>query len=148
MATSLATTSAGRVTEPLLTRKPRTLWSDAWRQFLRHRLAMFGLIVFAFLIIACAFGPLIYTEPIDELNFTQRHEGPSLAHPLGTDDLGQDMLARILYGGRVSLAVGVVAMLIAVLLGTALGAIAGYFGSFLDTASCARPSAWRRAPSS
>lgn len=135
MATPMAsTTRAGQQAELVLSRKPRTLWSDAWRQFLRHRLAMFGLIVFSFLTLASMFGPLIYTTPIDEINFTQRHQGPSLAHPLGTDDLGQDMLARVLYGGRVSLSVGIVAMLIAVVIGTAFGALAGYFGGILDTA--------------
>jgi peptide/nickel transport system permease protein len=61
-------------------------------------------------------------------------QGPSLAHPLGTDDLGQDLLARILYGGRVSMAVGLVSMLIAIFLGTVIGAIAGYCGGWIDHA--------------
>jgi peptide/nickel transport system permease protein len=117
----------------LSTRKPRTLWSDAWRQFRRHHLAMAGLVTFLFLVIACALGPFIYTRPTDEIDFTRRNETPSLSRPFGTNDRGEDILARVLYGGRVSLAVGVVAMLIAVTLGTSLGAAAGYFGGVVDT---------------
>jgi peptide/nickel transport system permease protein len=113
--------------------KGRTLWSDAWRQFRRHRLAMAGLGIFAFLVVACAVGPWIYRTPADAIDFARANEGPSIDHPLGTNDRGEDMLARVLYGGRVSLAVGIVAMLIGVLLGTAIGAVAGYFGGIVDT---------------
>lgn len=111
----------------------RTLWSDAWRQFRRHRLAMAGLTVFAFFVIACGIGPFVYRTPPDAIDFARANEGPSFDHPLGTNDRGEDILARILYGGRISLAVGIVAMLIGVLLGTAVGAIAGYFGGIVDT---------------
>lgn len=111
----------------------RTLWSDAWRQFRRHRLAMAGLSIFAFFVLACAVGPWIYRTPADAIDFARANEGPGTDHPLGTNDRGEDMLARVLYGGRVSLAVGIVAMLIGVLLGTAIGAIAGYFGGIVDT---------------
>ncbi|MGH2588475.1 MAG: ABC transporter permease [Dehalococcoidia bacterium] len=128
-----ATGAAARPADALLTRKSRSLWGDAWRQFRRHRLAMLGLAVFSFFVLACAVGPLVYTTSVNEINFTIRNQGPSLEHPLGTNDRGEDMLARILYGGRVSLAVGVVAMLIAVFLGTAAGALAGYFGGVVDT---------------
>src|SRR6187401_1415231 len=111
----------------------RTLWSDAWRQFRRHRLAMAGLAIFGFFVVAFAAGPLIYRTPPDTINFAHANEGPGIDHPFGTNDRGEDILARILYGGRVSLAVGIVAMLIGVLLGTAIGAIAGYFGGIIDT---------------
>lgn len=116
-----------------LARKSRTLWSDAWRQFRRHRLAMFGLSVFVFFTAAVAFGPMVYTRPVDNIDFANRNAGLSLSHPLGTNDLGQDILARILQGGRVSLSVGVVAMLLAMTLGTTVGALAGYFGGVIDT---------------
>src|SRR5262249_60961308 len=79
-----------------------------------------------------SFGPLVYPRHINDIDFAVSLQGPSLEHPLGTDDLGQDLLARILYGGRVSMAVGVMAMLIAVLLGTAIGATAGYCGGWVD----------------
>src|SRR6266540_3160344 len=128
-----ATEAVARPADDFLTRKPRTLWSDAWRQFRRHKLAMCGLIVFSFLVFACFIGPLIYTVPIDEINFAERNQGPTLKHLFGTNDRGEDILARVLYGGRVSLSVGVVAMLIAVTLGTTVGAVAGYFGGVADT---------------
>jgi peptide/nickel transport system permease protein len=119
--------------EPLLARKPRTLWSDAFRQFRRHRLAMVGLFIISFFAVAVVIGPEIYPRPVNDIDFANELVAPSAAYPLGTDDLGQDMLARILYGGRVSLAVGLVAMLIAVFLGTLVGAVAGYFGGWADT---------------
>lgn len=111
----------------------RTLWSDAWRQFRKHRLAMAGLIIFTFFVMACAFGPFVYRTPADALDFARANEGPSLEHPLGTNDRGEDMLARVLYGGRVSLAVGIVAMFLGLLIGTIIGAISGYFGGIIDT---------------
>ena len=111
---------------------PRTLWSDAWRQFRRHRFAMVGLVIFSFFAMACAIGPFIYRTPADAIDFAHSNEGPTVGHPLGTNDRGEDMLARVLYGGRVSLAVGIVAMLLGVALGTAVGAVAGYFGGIID----------------
>lgn len=111
----------------------RTLWSDAWRQFRKHRLAMAGLAIFTFFVMACAVGPLVYRTPADALDFARANEGPGLEHPLGTNDRGEDMLARVLYGGRVSLAVGIVAMFLGLLIGTIIGAIAGYFGGIVDT---------------
>lgn len=94
---------------------------------------MAGLTIFTFFVIACAAGPLVYTTPPDAIDFARANEGPSMDHPLGTNDRGEDILARVLYGGRVSLAVGIVAMLLGVILGTIIGAIAGYFGGIVDT---------------
>jgi peptide/nickel transport system permease protein len=79
-------------------------------------------------------GPLVWAVPIDEIDFSARLQGPSWAHPLGTDDLGQDLLARMLYGGRISLAVGFAAMAVAVLVGVLVGAIAGMAGGRVDAA--------------
>jgi peptide/nickel transport system permease protein len=118
--------------EQILARPVRSLWGNAFRQFRRHRLAMFGLIVFTFMLVACYVGPFIYTTPVNEIDMANRLDPPSLAHPLGTDDLGQDMLARILYGGRISLAVGVLAMLVALTIGLAVGVLAGFFRGLLD----------------
>ncbi len=123
---------AVRAAEAALARPPRTLWADAWRQFRRHRLAMFGLVVLTFMVFATVFGPLVYPVKFNEIDMTQRLKPPSLAHPLGTDDLGQDILARLLFGGRVSIAVGLAAMFIAVTIGTAVGALSGYFGGTVD----------------
>jgi peptide/nickel transport system permease protein len=112
---------------------PRTLWSDVWRRYCRHRLAMVGTVVMLILGIATFVGPTVYPVPIDDIDFAVKLTGPSLAHPFGTDDLGQDLLARILYGGRISMAVGLVAMLIAILLGMVIGALAGFFGGVFDS---------------
>ncbi len=111
----------------------RTLWSDAWLRYCRHRLAMVGTIVLLALTLATLIGPLVYSVPIADIDFTVKLQGPSLAHPFGTDDLGQDLLARILYGGRISMAVGLAAMLIAIVLGTVIGALAGFFGGIFDS---------------
>jgi peptide/nickel transport system permease protein len=112
---------------------PRTLWSDVWRRYCRHRLAMVGTIVMLGLGVATLAGPVIYPVPIDDIDFAVKLSGPSWAHPFGTDDLGQDLLARILYGGRISMAVGLTAMLIAILCGMVIGALAGFFGGVLDS---------------
>src|SRR5215208_2837022 len=125
---------AAPTAETFRSRKPRSLWGDAWRQFRRHRLAMFGLVVFSSLVLACAFGPMVYTRPVNDINFRERNQGPTLNHLLGTNDRGEDMLVRVLHGGRISLSVGVVAMLIAITVGTSIGALAGYFGGVVDTA--------------
>jgi peptide/nickel transport system permease protein len=109
-------------------------WQEAWRRFRKHRLAVVSAVVLSALILAVLVGPLVWTVPIDEIDFTARLQGPSWAHPLGTDDLGQDLLARILYGGRISLAVGFTAMFVAVGIGTTIGAIAGMAGGKLDAA--------------
>ena len=81
-------------------------WREAWRRYRRHRLAVVGAFVLAVLIAAVVFGPWLWRIPINDIDFTAHLEGPSLAHPFGTDDLGQDILARMIYGGRISLAVG------------------------------------------
>jgi peptide/nickel transport system permease protein len=114
-------------------RKPaRSLWKDAWHQFRRHRLAMAGLVVLASLIVITLVGPFIWPTPYAQVNYSNSLLGPSIEHPFGTDDLGHDLFARALWGGRVSIAVGVVAVLIALTLGTTIGALSGYFGGRLD----------------
>ena len=114
-------------------RKSRSLWSDAWRQFRKHRLAVAGVAVLVFLTIATLVGPLIWTKDMALIDFSASTQGPSLSHPMGTDDLGRDIFARILWGGRISLAVGVAAMAVAIVLGTMIGALAGFFGGFIDS---------------
>ena len=121
------------VADEALRRPSRSLWSDAWRQFRRHRLAMFGVVVFSILLVATLIGPFVYRASSDAIDYSQGLLGPSLAHPFGTDDLGRDLLARVLLGGRVSMAVGVFAVLIAITLGTTVGAVAGFFGGRVDS---------------
>jgi peptide/nickel transport system permease protein len=115
------------------TRRSDSLWAEAIRRFRRHRLAMVGVFVLTAMVAAVVIGPFVYRVPIDEIDFKAKLKAPSAAHPFGTDDLGQDILARILYGGRISLAVGVVAMLIGICVGTTVGAIAGQFGGAIDS---------------
>jgi peptide/nickel transport system permease protein len=112
---------------------PRTLWGDAWRRFRRHKLAMIGASILIFFILSAVFGPLIYRVDREALDFSvPTAAGPTLNHPMGTDDLGRDILARVLFGGRISLSVGVVAMLIAITFGTLVGSSAGFFGGWVD----------------
>ena len=95
---------------------------------------MLGATVLAVMVAGVLLGPLVWRVPVDEIDFRAKLEGPSLAHPLGTDDLGQDLLARMLYGGRISLAVGLTAMLITLGIGTAVGATSGFLGGAVDHA--------------
>ena len=77
------------------------------------------------MVLAILFGPFLWNVPINEIDFTARLQRPSWPHPFGTDDLGQDLLARMIYGGRISLAVGLAAMVVAIVVGIIVGAIAG-----------------------
>ena len=86
------------------------------------------------MILAVAFGPLVWRVQINDIDFAAQLQGPSWAHPLGTDDLGQDLLARMLYGGRISLAVGLAAMSVSVVVGTIVGALAGMSRGSIDAA--------------
>jgi peptide/nickel transport system permease protein len=97
-------------------------------------LAVASAVILALMALAVAFGPLLWRVPINDIDFGAHLEGPSWNHPFGTDDLGQDLLARMLYGGRISLAVGLAAMLVAVTVGTAIGAIAGMSHGTIDAA--------------
>lgn len=98
---------------------------EAWRRFRRHKLAVLCTFVLSIIVLAVLLGPWLWQVPINAIDFEARMQGPSWAHPLGTDDLGQDLLARILYGGRISLAVGLAAMVIAISFGVVIGAVAG-----------------------
>jgi len=110
-----------------------SLGEEAWRRFRRHRLALGGAAVLLLIFLAVLLGPWLWQVPINEIDFSARLEGPSWRHPLGTDDLGQDLLARMLYGGRISIAVGFAAMLIAIVAGTIVGAVAGMSRGSVDT---------------
>jgi peptide/nickel transport system permease protein len=109
-------------------------WAEAWRRFKRHRLAYWSLWILAALVLAVLIGPLAYKVGINEIDFKARLAGPSLQHPFGTDDLGRDLLARMIYGGRISLAVGLSAMLMAITVGVIIGAVAGTARGWIDTA--------------
>jgi peptide/nickel transport system permease protein len=105
---------------------------EAWRRFRRHRLAVVSLVILGFMIIAVAAGPAVWQIPINDIDFGARLAMPSGAHPFGTDDLGQDLFARMLYGGRISLAVGLSAMAVAVVVGIIIGSVAGMSRGWVD----------------
>ena len=109
--------------------KPESQGAAIWRQFRQHKGAVFGLCVLGFLIVFTLIGPLFWQAP--ELTTTQqilnKNKPPSFAHPMGTDQIGRDILERMMQAGRVSLAVGFAAMLIAIFVGTFIGVLAGYF---------------------
>jgi peptide/nickel transport system permease protein len=107
---------------------------EIWRRFRRHRLAVVGAVVLALMLLAVALGPVLWQLPINDIDFGAHLDGPSWTHPFGTDDLGQDLLARMLYGGRISLSVGLAAMMVAIIVGTAIGALAGMARGSVDAA--------------
>jgi peptide/nickel transport system permease protein len=128
-------TSGAAIAAPGATARAKARFSpgrEAWRRFRRHRLAMASSVVLSIIVLAVLLGPLVWRVPINEIDFAAKLEGPSWAHPFGTDDLGQDVLARLLYGGRVSLAVGFCAMLVAAVVGVLVGAIAGMSRGAVD----------------
>lgn len=111
--------------------KPESVRRLILRRFMRHRLAVLGLIMLAVIFLSALAAPLYKYDP-EDISLRDKLQPPSLEHPMGTDDLGRDLMARILYGGRISLAVGVFATGIALLVGTIVGAFAGYYGGVVD----------------
>lgn len=105
----------------------RSQWRDVWRQFRSHRGAMVALVLFIGILLFVSAGPLIWTIDPTYVDIRARNSSFSLAHPLGTDQLGRDLLARLMSGGRVSIAVGLTAMIIAIVLGSLIGVLSGYF---------------------
>ena len=104
---------------------PARRGSETWRRFRRHRLALVSVGVLAVLVLGVVLGPWLWPVAIDDIDFAAMLQGPTAAHPFGTDDLGQDLLARMISGGRISLAVGIAAMLVASFIGIMVGSFAG-----------------------
>lgn len=102
------------------------------RRFRRHQLAVVGVFVLAALVLAVLLAPWLAPHDPNALNATEKLQGPSAEHWFGTDDVGRDIFSRMLYGGRVSLAIGIFATLVALIIGTAIGALSGYFGGTVD----------------
>ncbi len=111
----------------------RSRRQDFLRTFFSNRLAVFGLVVVSVFVLMAVFAPLI--APYDPLTqkLTQKFEGPSVAHPMGQDELGRDILSRVIYGARISLTAGLAAVAIATSVGTLVGVVAGYFGGRTDS---------------
>lgn len=110
---------------------PESMRSLVWRRFKRHPGAVAGTIVLAIIVIAVLLAPLSPYDPVKS-DIKNRFQAPSLEHPFGTDGLGRDLLTRCLYGGRVSLFVGFMVMIITLIIGVPVGMIAGYFGGTID----------------
>lgn len=109
-----------------------TPWKLVRRKFKKNKVAMAGLIILILMVIAVALAP--YLTPYDpyEMDFTKVNKKPSKEHILGTDELGRDYLTRILYGGRISMKVGLFAVIIQVIIGSLVGGLAGYYGGWVD----------------
>lgn len=104
------------------------------RRFVKHRAAMIGLVILIGVILYVVVGSFIYTEAYANRNDTSiRLQPPSVEHPFGTDRIGRDILARTIYGGQISLMIGLLAVIVEITLGTAIGAIAGYYGGWIDS---------------
>ena len=116
----------------LIEAKEESQLSAVWRRFWRHRLALFGLVIILILLVTCALASVI--APYDPLQqeLVNRNQGPTPAHILGTDELGRDVLSRLLFAGQISLSIGFSVAILSELFGTMIGAISGYFGGWLD----------------
>jgi oligopeptide transport system permease protein len=109
-----------------------SLWRDAWRRLLRNRLAVAGGVAIIVLCLVAIFANVIAPYSYTKANFGEIYQFPSREHPLGTDQLGRDVLSRMIYGARVSMLVGLGAQVIVVLLGVPIGAVAGFSGGRVD----------------
>lgn len=112
--------------------KRKSQAQEVWGRFKKNKLAVLGLIIIAVMIIACVFSPIIAPYGYDEQNYDALYQGPSMQHLCGTDNLGRDIFSRLLFGGRVSLSIGIISVGIGILFGGSIGAIAGYYGGKLD----------------
>ncbi|MFZ0531918.1 MAG: ABC transporter permease [Anaerolineales bacterium] len=129
----LVTTKIPRLSQDEIESPPLTLSQLTWRRFRRHKMAMFGGVVLILLFLYSAVGSIILPESY--ANFTDtnlRLQAPTSKHPFGTDAVGRDILARTIYGGHISLLIGLTAVIIETVAGVLIGAAAGYYGGWLD----------------
>jgi peptide/nickel transport system permease protein len=104
----------------------------SWRQFRKHRVAMASVAVFVAIALACLAAPVLAPYGPDAIDMANLRQAPSVSHWMGTDDLGRDVLSRLLFGGRVSILIGVLAAILGTGLGTLIGAVAGFYGRWAD----------------
>ncbi|MEQ1763042.1 MAG: ABC transporter permease [Pyrinomonadaceae bacterium] len=119
--------------------KQTSLWGDAWKRLLKNKLAVFGLVVLAIMVLLVTAGPPIFTgltgytaDAFPAGGDLMKSFPPSLQHPMGTDEGGRDIFARVLQGGRISLAVGIISTIVSLIVGVSYGAVAGYLGGSID----------------
>jgi len=134
MSTAEAASQPVRLARDEAKHKPRSLWRMALHRFVRHRAAMVGLVILIAMFVFMIGGAFLVTESYANFNDTSiRLQPPSTEHPFGTDRIGRDILARTIYGGQISLMIGLLAVVVEVSLGTAVGAVAGYYGGWADS---------------
>src|SRR5512140_538482 len=120
--------------DAILGRKPLTPGQVAWKRFRRHRMAIVGIWILVGLILYVTVGALFFSEADANLvDLRQKMTGPTSVHPFGTDMAGRDILARTVYGGQISIIIGVLAVVVSVTVGVLIGAVAGYFGGIVDS---------------
>ncbi len=119
-------------TLPMAAEQGHSLWADAWYRLKQNRFALAGLLFLCVLSILCVLAPWVAPYGYEQQNLELGATPPSFEHWLGTDTFGRDMLTRILYGGRVSLAVGLITTSVALIIGVLWGTVAGYFGGRID----------------
>ena len=117
---------------PVAETKKKSQFQEVWHRFKKNHLAVLGLVMLILMILLVALSGVIAPYGFDEQNYFETFQGPSLRHLCGTDELGRDIFSRLLYGGRVSLTIGIISVGIGLLVGGAIGAIGGYFGGKLD----------------
>ena len=113
---------------------PLSLKQLVWLRFKRHKMALAGAVMLVLLILYATVGSLFFTESYGNITDTSiRLQAPSAEHPFGTDTVGRDLLARTIYGGQISLMIGIIAVFIVLIVGVSIGAISGYFGGWIDS---------------
>jgi peptide/nickel transport system permease protein len=119
--------------EEQVERPPLTPAQVAWRRFRRHKMAMVGVALLIGIILFVTVGAFFYSEQdANRTDLSLKLQAPSRAHPFGTDLTGRDILARTIYGGQISIIIGVMAVIVALLVGVTIGAISGYYGGWVD----------------
>jgi len=115
-----------------IVRKSTTYWQDVWRRLKKHKLAMVGLVIIIILSVLAIFGPMLSPYSYSDQDLANANQPPSAEHWFGTDNLGRDLFTRVLYGARISLAIGLVTSIISFVIGVTYGAISGFFGGKID----------------
>ncbi len=120
---------------PAVRRQKRSLWSDAWRRMRRSHTAVIGMVIFSLILIICYTAPLYidYETQVINTDLSMVRQFPAEGHPLGTDELGRDVLCRIIWGGRTSITIALIATVASSLLGIVLGSISAYYGGATDS---------------
>jgi peptide/nickel transport system permease protein len=116
-----------------ITISSRSFGRQTWDRFRRHRIAMVAAVVLVLMVISFWVGPWLSPYDFTDYDVTALSQGPSLAHPFGTDEIGRDLMVRTFHGGRFSIRIALIVALLTTLIGTIIGAIAGYYGGLVDT---------------